>query len=190
MSSIDRPSRGASSGVASAPAFTVRPRGERTVIVAMSIALVLIVAYWTIWFGIDRNLLASSHVSAYYTFENAFPAADGWLALAVLLGIVGIVRRRPSAVLWTLLAGGAGIYLGCMDVLFDLENGIYALHAGADASAPIIEGAINVMTFTFGVSIIIWVWHNRAAYLRAQLGEPRELSRAGKRGSHVGRQRR
>ncbi len=168
MSSIDQSSRGAAAvEVAVVSARPERPRGERAVIVAMLVAFVLIVAYWTIWFGVDRNLLASSHAPAYYTFENAFPAADVWLALAVLLGIVGIVRRRPSAVLWTLLAGGAGIYLGFMDVLFDLENGIYALPAGADASAPIIEGAINVMTFSFGVSIIIWMWRNRAAYLRA-----------------------
>ncbi len=165
MSSIDQSSHSAAT-VASASAPAERPRGEHAVIAAMLVAFVLIVAYWVIWFGIDRNLLASSHVPAYYTFENAFPGADGWLALALLLGVTGIVRRRPSAVLWTLLAGGAGIYLGCMDVLFDLENGIYTVHAGADASAPVIEGAINVITFTFGVTIIVWMWRNRAAYLR------------------------
>lgn len=167
MSSIDQSSRDAVVGDAGASATVERPRGERAVIVAMVIAFALIVAYWTIWFGIDRNLLASSHAATYYTFENAFPAADAWLTLALLLGIVGIVRRRPSAVLWTLLAGGAGIYLGCMDVLFDLENGIYTLHAGGDASAPIIEGAINVITFTFGITIVLWIWRNRAAYLHA-----------------------
>lgn len=167
MSSTGQSPRSAVVGSASASAITERPRGERAVIVAMVVAFVLIVAYWAIWFGIDRNLLASSHAPAYYTFENAFPAADAWLALAALLGVIGIVRRRPSAVLWTLLAGGAGIYLGCMDVLFDLENGIYALHTGADASAPVIEGAINVITFTFGITIIVWMWRNRAAYLRA-----------------------
>lgn len=154
--------------VLDAPAAGPRPRGERAVIAAMLVAFVLIVAYWAIWYGVDRNLLASSHAPTYYAFENAFPAADVWLALALLLAIAGIARRRPSAVLWTLLGGGAGIYLGCMDVLFDLENGIYAIRPGADASAPFIEGAINVITFTFGITIIIWMWRNRAAYLRAQ----------------------
>lgn len=143
---------------------TARPRGERSVLIAMGIALLLIVAYWVIWYGVDRNLLASSHTAAYYTFENTFPLADGWLALALLLGIVSILRRRSAAVLWTLLAGGAGIYLGCMDVLFDLENGIYTAHPGADAGASLIEIAINIITFAFGIAIIAWIWRHRAAY--------------------------
>lgn len=145
-----------------------RPRGERAVVVAMVLAFVFIVAYWAIWYGIDRNLLASSHAPAYYTFENAFPVADAWLALALALSIAGIVRRRSYAVLWTLLGGGAGVYLGCMDVLFDLENGIYVPHLGADASAPIIEGAINVITFTFAIAIVVWMWRNRTAYIHAE----------------------
>ncbi|HEU5439795.1 MAG TPA: hypothetical protein VFU88_10950 [Ktedonobacterales bacterium] len=143
----------------------VRPSGERAVLIAMAVALLLTVAYWVIWYGVDRDLLASSHAAAYYAFENAFPLADGWLVLALLLGIVNLARRRPAVVLWTLLAGGAGIYLGCMDVLFDLENGIYTSHPGADASASLIEIAINIITFTFGIAIIAWVWRHRAAYL-------------------------
>lgn len=157
--------RATTSPAVAASTETVRPRGERGVLIAMAVALLLTVAYWVIWYGVDRNLLASSHAAAYYTFENAFPLADGWLALALLLGITGILRRRPAAILWTLLAGGAGIYLGCMDVLFDLENGIYTAHPGADASASLIEIAINIITFTFGIAIIAWIWRHRAAYL-------------------------
>ena len=40
-------------------------------------ALVLDVAYWSIWF-IDRDPLASEHRAAYYEFENACPLADVW----------------------------------------------------------------------------------------------------------------
>ena len=69
------------------------------------------------------------------------------------------------AVLWTLLAGGAGIFLGCMDVLFDLEHGIYTTRPADNASAPLIEIALNLITFTFGGAIIVWIWRHRAAYL-------------------------
>lgn len=141
------------------------PRGRGLVVGAMLFAVALIVAYWAIWYLIDRDLLASSHAPAYYTFENAFPAADAWLAIALLLAVAGLLRRRSWALLWTLLAGGAGIYLGCMDVLFDLENGIYRLQPGADASGPIVEATINVLTFALGVVIIAWAWRNRRALL-------------------------
>jgi hypothetical protein len=152
------------------PTQTTRtaPRGRRLVLAAMLLATVLICAYWLVWFGVDRNLLASSHAPAYYTFENAFPLADGWLALALVLGIVGIWRGRPSGLLWTLLAAGAGIYLGCMDVLFDLQNHIYTGAPGADPSAPLIEAGINVLTFALGIVVMTWAWRNRAWFLAAR----------------------
>ena len=65
------------------------------------------------------------------------------------------------------MAGGAGIYLGCMDVLFDLENGIYAIRPSADASGPIVEIAINILTFTLGISITAWAWRNRHWFFAA-----------------------
>jgi hypothetical protein len=143
------------------------PRGLRAVLAAMIFAAALTVAYWAIWFLVDRSLLASSASPAYFTFENAFPAADAWLVLTLILATLGVARRRASGLFWTLLAGGAGIYLGCMDVLFDLENGIYAIRPGADASGPLVEIVINILTFTLGISIIAWAWRNRRWLLTA-----------------------
>jgi hypothetical protein len=145
---------------------TAAPAGLKLVLGAMALAILLTIAYWVIWFLVDRDLLASSHAAAYYTFENAFPLADGWLVLTLALGVAGLARQRPWGLLFALLAGGAGIYLGCMDVLFDLENGIYALRPGHDASGPLIEIGINLLTFTLGVSITAWVWHHRRLVLR------------------------
>src|SRR6185437_10060274 len=111
-----------------APAFAAAgPRGLRLIIGIMVFAALITVAYWAIWFGIDRSILASSQATSYFTFENAFPAADAWLALTLIVGALGLARRRPWGLLSTILAGGAGVYLGCMDVLFDLENGIYQI---------------------------------------------------------------
>jgi hypothetical protein len=140
-------------------------RGRGPVLGAMIVALILVFAYWIIWYGVDRNILASSHASSYYTFENAFPLADAWLALALVIGIAGLMRRRAYGLLWILLGGGASIFLGCMDVLFDVENHIYSGAPGADASAPDIEIAINVITFTFGIAIVTWAWRNRRWFL-------------------------
>ena len=135
----------------------------------MIFAALLTIAYWAVWFGGGRDLLASSHAASYFTFENAFPAADGWLALTLLLGALGLALNRSWGLLWGLLAGGAGIYLGCMDVLFDLENGIYLVPKGGDPSAVIIEASINVLTFTLGVVVITYLWRQRR-WLLAQGG--------------------
>jgi len=157
---VNDPQPGATTATTT-PAAETTPRGHIAVISAMIFAALLTIAYWTIWFGVDRNILASSHTTAYYTFENAFPAADAWLTLTLLLGALGIARRRSWGLLWGLLAGGAGVYLGCMDVLFDLENGIYLVPKGGDPSAVIIEVAINVLTFALGAVVLAYLWRNR-----------------------------
>lgn len=147
------------------------PRGRGLIAGAMVLAAALIVAYWVIWFAVDRNLLASSRTDVYFGFENAFPAADAWLAATLIVGAVGLLRRRPWGLLATLLAGGAGIYLGCMDVLFDLENGIYLVPSGGDPTAVFIEVAINVLTFALGAVVIAYIWRQRAWLLHAP-GQP------------------
>jgi hypothetical protein len=145
------------------------PRGRIAIACVMFFAAAIIVAYWLIWFGVDRDILASSHADYYYRFENAFPAADAWLGITLLVGALGILRLRPWGLLATLLAGGAGIYLGCMDVLFDLENGIYQPPRGGDPSAVVIEATINVLTFGLGVLVISWVWRQRRWLLRGDV---------------------
>lgn len=137
------------------------PRGARALGWAMFAAAAITVAYWAIWFFGGRELLASAHTSEYYTFENAFPAADGWLSLAALLAGVQLVRGRGSAIYWLFLTAGAGLYLGFMDVLFDLENGIYLVPKGGDPSAVAIEIAINALTFALGGVGLWWAWRNR-----------------------------
>jgi hypothetical protein len=157
---------GTASGTASGASI---PRGRAAIAGAMLFGVALIAAYWLIWFLVDRDLLASAHTSEYFAFENAFPAADAWLGATLLLGAIGLLRRRPWGLLATLLAGGAGIYLGCMDVLFDLENGIYQVRPGGDPAAVAIEIVINVLTFGLGVVVIAYAWRNRAWFLSAPI---------------------
>lgn len=144
------------------------PRGRVTIASVMFFAAAITLAYWLIWFGIDRDILASSHADYYYHFENAFPAADAWLGITLVIGAIGILRLQPWGLLATLLAGGAGIYLGCMDVLFDVENGIYQVPRGGDPSAVMVEAVINVLTFGLGILVISWIWRQRIWLLRGE----------------------
>jgi hypothetical protein len=137
------------------------PHGARALgFVGLGVTL-LIVAYWTIWYTGGRDLLASAHTAEYYAFENAFPAADAWLALCALISGVLLLRGRPSAIYWLFLTAGAGFYLGLMDVLFDLEHGIYLAANGGDPVSVGIEIALNLLTFTLSASILWWAWRNR-----------------------------
>jgi hypothetical protein len=134
------------------------PRGARFVLGVLIFGVLSTIAYWVVWFGIDRELLAAAHTESYYAFEQSFPLADSWLVACGVAAIIALVRRRASAFLWIIAAGSTSIYLGLLDVLFDLENGIYR---STDSGGVCVEVAINVLTLGFGTVIVIWAWRSR-----------------------------
>ena len=119
------------------------------------VAVVIDVAYWTIWFT-NRSWIESNTTQAYVEFENAFPLADAWLGLTCVLAFAALTRRSPTALLWLIAAGSAGMYLLGMDVLYDLENGIYT-----EGSGGIIEAGINLITLAFSVIALRGAWTRR-----------------------------
>ena len=132
----------------------------RRVVVAMLVgALLLDAAYWTIWFT-NRDWIASEDTQAYYDFENAFPLADLWLGIAALLALVTLVRRRPSALLWLIATGAAGLYLGSMDLLYDLEHNIFSKGGGGA-----FEAVIVVLTWVFSITLLRYAWTRRGELL-------------------------
>jgi hypothetical protein len=137
---------------------------RRAIEVMLVGALVLDVAYWSIWWT-SRDTLASEHSAAYYEFENAFPLADAWLGLACLLALVALRRRRPAALLWLVCAGSAGLYLFGMDFLYDVENGIFTKGGGGA-----FEGFVVAVTLAFSLTVLRFAWTRREALLAGEAG--------------------
>ena len=134
--------------------------GRSLVAVALAITTLLVAAFWVAWFA-DRPLVATESNTAYYVHEQSFIAADAWLALCTAAGALTLFRRRPAALFWVLAGGGAGLYLGCMDGLYDVSRNDWF---GAGASGY-VELAVVALTWTLSIGILIWAWRNRAALL-------------------------
>jgi hypothetical protein len=133
--------------------LSANSRGIQALLVG---AIVLDVVYWTLWFA-DRDSIASEHHQAYYEFENAFPLADAWLGIACLLALVTLRAGRPTALFWLICAGSAGMYLFCMDFLYDVENAIFTKGGGGA-----FEAAVVAVTLVFSVTVLTWSWrHHR-----------------------------
>jgi hypothetical protein len=132
---------------------------RRRVAAILTVVIVLDVAYWVAWYA-DRSLVASNTRPAYYEFENAFPLADGWLAICCLGALLTLRARSGLALLWLLMAAGAAVYLFGMDVLYDLEHGIWWSSGGG-----VIELAINILTGGVALLLLRWTWLNRAELL-------------------------
>ena len=97
---------------------------------------------------------------ALHAVRGAFPLADGWLALCLVAASFCLLTARRAALFWLLAGGGAGIYLFCMDVLYDLEHGVWGKGANG-----VVELAINVVTLALSVFVLRWAWVRRDALL-------------------------
>lgn len=115
----------------------------------------LLATYWLLWFT-DRSLVASEYTSGYIDFEQSFLLADALLAGFALLAAVRLWGRRMDAVIWLAIIGGAGMYLCAMDVLYDLQHGIYAKSTGGGT-----EFAINTATAALSIGVVRFAWRFR-----------------------------
>ena len=132
-----------------------RPSGLTALIVALWVAAALDLLYWLLFFA--TGVVQTSQDPVYLGFERAFPAADAWLAVAAIVCAEGLRRRRAWAVLYGIAAGSAFIYLGLMDLLYDLEHGVYVQPSPDTAT----EMAIVVCCFVFGPFLVRYVWRHR-----------------------------
>lgn len=137
---------------------------RRTVEAMLVVAIVLDIAYWSIWFT-QRDWIASEHRESYYEFENAFPLADLWLGVACIFALLGLRRRQESALFWLLCAGSAGLFLFSMDFLYDVENGIFTKGTGGA-----FEAVIVLLTLVFSVTVLTWSWRHRGELLSGREG--------------------
>lgn len=136
--------------------------GRRFIIGLLWFGTVATAAYWIIWFGVDREWLATTHTTAYYAFENAFPLSDAWMAVTGALAALALHRHTASALLWMLLTGSASLYLAGMDILFDLENGIYT---HGDPASVTVEGLINLLCLGGGAAVMVFAWRHRRHFM-------------------------
>jgi hypothetical protein len=131
------------------------PASDRLTAAVMDLAALVTVGYWADYF--TKGRVRSSGDPAYVAFENAFPLADGYLALCLAAGARALRRQHPAAVPWGIAAGSAMVYLAAMDTLFNLENGKYADRSPEMA----VEAVINAATWTLGPWLIRRSWRSR-----------------------------
>ena len=128
-------------------------------------AVVAILLYWLAWFAapvwIQSRSPSASDYAIYVNFEQAFPLADGWLALSALMGVIGLWKMREWGFLFMLLAGGAAIFLGCMDLLYDLEHNMFS----PLTPEAIIELIIVIAVLALGPLVVVLTWKNRRAFV-------------------------
>jgi len=137
----------------------ITERGRRRVASALLAGATLLVLYWAAWL-LDRTVLAADTRPAYYEFEGAFFVADVWLATCLVAGARALTARRSTALLWLLAAGGAGGFLLAVELLYNLQHGVW--FASQRGVAELVR---NLATGAGTVGLFSWTWPRRAELL-------------------------
>ena len=117
------------------------------------VALLAIFVIGTVYYWLSYFLIGGVQVLTdiwYVRFENAFPVADAWASLASLFAIYYLLRKSPLMAPFFLgVSGAAMLYLACMDITFDVQNGLYSLVASNSSMQT--ELVINIFSVVVSV---------------------------------------
>ncbi|MHA2203298.1 MAG: hypothetical protein ACW991_06380 [Candidatus Hodarchaeales archaeon] len=90
------------------------------------IGALAIIGFWIGWFlDLLKSSLPEPLFETYLAFESAFPIADTWIVVLLLISAYGILTERPYGSFFAAAAGGALMFLGLIDISFNLQQGIY-----------------------------------------------------------------
>ena len=112
-----------------------------------------------IYYWIDFYLKESVQVvnkDWYMKFQKAFTIADLWTAAAAITGAVGLLIDQGFGLLFSLVTAASLIFLGLMDVTFNVQNNLYKLIRTSDQMK--FEVFVNVWTLGFGIALIVLLW--------------------------------
>ncbi len=136
-----------------------RPKGFVVLAIILAVFALGVIAFWIEFF--TSGAVSMSDRPAYLEHEQSFPLADAYMSACALICAVGLIRRRPWALLFGLLAGSGIIFLGLMDTLYSLQQGIFSLSTAAGIEALVICAVCLIL----GPATIVYLWRNRAHLL-------------------------
>ena len=113
-----------------------------------------IISFWIAFFSTDLVSIDDPHLKEIYlAFESAFPIADIYLSILLIIGGIGLLKRMSFGFLFSLLGGASLIFLGLLDISFNTQHGIYLLGIGE----AILNIFINLLCLGGGFFIIFTI---------------------------------
>jgi hypothetical protein len=121
-----------------------------------------IVCFWIAFFSFDLVSMNDPQLETVYSaFESAFPVPDGWLVITLIIAAIGLFRKRSYGFLFSVIAGASLIFLGLLDISFNIQNGIYLL----GFQEAIINLFLNILCPAAGFFLILFAWTKRSLWL-------------------------
>ncbi|HUX98475.1 MAG TPA: hypothetical protein VMV49_02860 [Candidatus Deferrimicrobium sp.] len=112
-----------------------------------------IILFWVYFLKVERKKPENSEV--YLAFEGSFPLPDlGWVCPLLCISAIGLLLDEWFGIFFTIVAGGALVFLGLIDISYNLQHGGYT----TKLSQTIQNLAINLLCLIFGIICIVFSW--------------------------------
>ena len=108
------------------------------------------IIFWIYFFKYENKNPERSEI--YLAFERSFPIADlCWIVPTLLISSVGLLLGSKFGLFFTIVSGGSLIFLGLLDVSFNLRQGMYK-----KKDDKILNATINLICLIFGAISLIY----------------------------------
>ena len=116
------------------------------------------VSFWIAFFTTDLISIDDPHLKEIYlAFESAFPVPDAYLSIVLTIGGIGLLRKRSYGNFFSLMGGASLIFLGLLDISFNIQHGIYL----TGVAEGIMNISINLLCFGGGIFLVLIIWKKR-----------------------------
>lgn len=113
--------------------------------------------FWILFFAGKMEATETEQDEA---FERAFPLADSWMIACSLTAARNLLKMNQRGLLAGVASASALIFLGCMDILYSLENGKY-WPLDSDRAQMLV---IHLWTASLGSATLLTLWKHRKAF--------------------------
>lgn len=113
--------------------------------------------FWILFFSGKIDATETEQDDA---FEKAFPLADSWMILCSLVAARNLLKMNRKGIIAGAAAASALIFLGCMDILYSLENRKY-WPLDSDRAQMLV---IHTWTAALGSFTLGTLWKNRGSF--------------------------
>ena len=122
------------------------------VIAILQIILAIgIIGFWLYFFKFENK--NPERTAVYLGFERSFPVADlAFLTPLLIISAIGLLLGEPFGLLFNIMAGSALVFLGLLDISFNLQQGGYK----GKKSDTILNLAINLICIILGPLFLLY----------------------------------
>lgn len=114
-----------------------------------------IIGFWIYFFLVENKDPEKTEV--YLKHEKSFPLPDlGWIVPCLFIAAIGLLTEQNFGIYFTIAAGSGMMFLGLIDLAFDLQHGLF--------KTKDMEAYFNItivsITMIFAVIFLIYGWLN------------------------------